>query len=101
MKGKLVGAALLMLSGCAPQTPPAPPPQTAEICVAGTLTTEGIECPALRGEDGRLYTLTGDTRGYGPGDRVCVCGTLPEVSICMQGTTIGVTNMTRLGAVCP
>ena len=28
------------------------------ISVVGTLSTEGAECPALRGDDGKLYTLT-------------------------------------------
>ena len=31
--------------------------ETDEIAVCGVLSDDGIECPALRGADGRLYTL--------------------------------------------
>lgn len=65
--------------------------------VTGTLTREGVECPALRGDDGRLYTLAGSTGDFGPGDRVHVHGTLPDVSICQQGTTIAVESISRVG----
>lgn len=59
--------------------------------VTGTLTREGVECPALRGDDGRLYTLaTRRDLGFDPGDRVTVEGSLAEVSFCMQGRTIDV-----------
>lgn len=58
--------------------------------VTGVITNEGVECPALRGEDGRLYTLAGDTGRFGPGDRVTVRGPIAEMSFCMQGTTIEV-----------
>lgn len=61
--------------------------------VTGRLTGEGVECQALRGDDGRLYTLTGDLKGFKTGDRVTVEGTVAEISICMQGTTLGVTSI--------
>jgi len=61
--------------------------------VTGRLTDEGVECPALRGEDGKLYTLSGATDGFHTGDRVTVVGTLAEMSICMQGTTIAVQSI--------
>lgn len=66
-----------------------------EVRVTGRLTDEGVECPALRGDDGMLYTLTGDTAGFRPGDRVTVTGEVAEMSICMQGTTIGVRTIER------
>ncbi len=59
-----------------------------QICVKGTLTDEGVECQALRGTDGKLYTLLGDLKGFKIGDEVIVCGTVADISICMQGTTI-------------
>lgn len=65
--------------------------------VTGRLTDEGVECPALRGDDGQLYTLAGDARGFGPGDRVTVVGTVAEMSTCMQGTTISVGSIERAG----
>ncbi len=64
------------------------------IIVTGTLSKEGVECPALRGDDGRLYTLSRhDLGALGPGDRVRVEGTIADVSTCMQGTTITVTSI--------
>lgn len=58
--------------------------------MSGTITSEGVTCLAMRGDDGRLYTLSGDTGGFGPGDRVRVEGARAEVSICQQGITIDV-----------
>lgn len=56
--------------------------------VTGTLTNQGIECQALRGDDGRLYTLLGDLDGFVSGDRVQVEGVRVAQSYCMQGTTL-------------
>lgn len=64
------------------------PPASVEI--TGTLTWEGTTCPAMRGDDGRLYTLAGDIEDFVPGDRVRVQGPRAEMSICMQGTTLEV-----------
>lgn len=64
------------------------------VTVVGTLSKEGAECPALRGDDGKLYTLTpNDLGAFGPGDRVKVRGTVAPMSICQQGTTITVTSI--------
>lgn len=60
------------------------------VTVTGTITDEGVECIAMRDSEDRLYTLAGDTGEYGPGDKVCVRGTIAEMSHCMQGTTIAV-----------
>jgi hypothetical protein len=70
---------------------------TDRISVTGTLTREGAECQAMRGDDGTLYTLAGDFRGFRPGDRVRVEGRIAEVSICMQGTTIDVRRIEDAG----
>lgn len=66
------------------------------IRVEGELTDEGVECQALRGEDGELYTLTGDLGGFETGDRVWVEGEVAQMSFCMQGTTIVVKEIGRL-----
>jgi hypothetical protein len=66
------------------------------VTVNGTLTREGAECQAMRGDDGRLYTLAGDTRGFRAGDRVRVVGRIVQASICQQGTTIELQAMTGL-----
>lgn len=62
--------------------------------VTGVLTDEGVECPVLRTDDDDLYTLTGEIGAYEPGDRVTIEGSITEVSICMQGTTIDVEKIT-------
>ena len=60
------------------------------IHLSGTFTDEGMECPAVRGDDGGLYTLVGDVSGFKPGDRVELVGTPVEISFCMQGVTLEV-----------
>lgn len=57
-------------------------------CHKGTLTDEGVECQAFRSAEGQLFTLIGDLGGFGVGDEVVVCGTVAEISFCMQGTTL-------------
>lgn len=75
----------------------APGTEPGQLTIVGTVTREGVECPAMRGEDGRLYTLTGrlseDVRA---GDRVRVVGRDVLSSSCQQGTTIRVQGLTRL-----
>ena len=63
---------------------------TGPICIKGTLTDEGVECQAFRSVDGELFTLVGGLNGFKNGDEVVVCGTIAELSFCMQGTTINV-----------
>lgn len=60
------------------------------VCIKGQLTDEGVECQALRTDSNQLYTLVGDLKGFGVGDKVCVSGAVAEISFCMQGTTIAV-----------
>ena len=69
--------------------------QSQSITVTGKLTNEGVECKAMRGDDGKLYTLTGDLKGFRTGDRVKVTGRVAEMSTCMQGTTLGVEKIER------
>lgn len=69
------------------------PPAPAQLRVTGTLTREGAECQALRGDDGRLYTFEYRRDGFRPGDRVTVEGRAVEVSYCQQGTTIEVSRI--------
>jgi Protein of unknown function (DUF5818) len=95
----LVAATALHACASSPTSPAevefsaSPPGQV--IKVDGVLTSEGAECPAMRADDGSVYTLLGDLKGFGPGDRIRVEGTRQEVSICMQGLTLQVTQITR------
>jgi hypothetical protein len=71
-------------------------PATAAITVTGTLSEEGAECPGLRGDDGKLYSLTPGAIGkFQPGDHVRVEGTVADVSTCMNGTTIVVSAIVK------
>lgn len=72
-----------------PATPVAPD----VLHVTGTISREGITCAALRGDDGRLYTITGQTAGFQPGDRVQIIGEVAEMSFCQQGTTVNVRSI--------
>jgi hypothetical protein len=68
------------------------------LSVEGRLTDEGVECQALRGTDGTLYTLVpwGEkARAYKTGDRVSVTGRVAEASTCMQGITLVVEGVKR------
>jgi hypothetical protein len=64
------------------------------ITITGRVTDEGVECLAVRGDDGTLYTLAGGDRGkLRTGARVRITGTIAEMSFCMQGTTINATTV--------
>lgn len=64
------------------------------IIVVGQLTSEGVECQALRGDDGQLYTLLGDIGTLAVETRVRVLGERLEFSSCQQGITIRVQSIT-------
>jgi hypothetical protein len=75
---------------------PGPSPGT-WVSITGTLSNEGAECPALRGDDGKLYSLSDPSAGgFKPGDRVRVTGEVASMSMCMQGITIGNPTVTAV-----
>lgn len=96
---------VLVFAGCAVGNAGIDSPATADmprqervggmVTVEGVLTNEGIECQALRGEDGTLYTLSRRPEGFKIGDRVLVTGSVAGISFCMQGTTINVTRIEK------
>ncbi|GAC1399165.1 MAG: hypothetical protein NVSMB68_14620 [Thermoanaerobaculia bacterium] len=69
--------------------------------ITGIVTREGVECPAVRGDDGKLYTVVGAGREkLTPGARVKITGEPAQMSTCMQGITINATAVDVLdGAV--
>lgn len=78
-------------------TSPGPPPGT-RVDVTGTLSNEGVECPAFRGDDGRLYTIADPAAGgFKPGDRVHVAGEVAAMSLCQQGIPLAGTTITAAG----
>lgn len=71
----------------------------APVELVGTLTDEGVTCPALRTAEGILYTLTGGQMvGLQAGDRVRVVGLIAGASTCQQGVTV---SAARIEAVRP
>lgn len=83
-----VAVLTLAAAGCNGWNDPSSPGPDV-VRIVGTLTDEGVECPAMRGDDGELYTLGPRELIRGEvGDRVRVTGRLAEASICMQGTTL-------------
>ena len=93
-------AALVLASGaCAMSNGDAasnnkPRESGAAMTIVGRLTNEGVECQALKGEDGQLYTLLGGELGGLPDDtRVRVIGERLEFSSCQQGITIRVQSI--------
>lgn len=101
------GAPVVQLPAPVPPPPPPLPPQLPplfpslpdilfpdRVDVTGTITNQGAECRTLRSDNGQLFSLTGNLRGFGPGDRVRVRGRVAEMSFCMQGTTIDVRLIT-------
>ena len=95
MKPKYLAICFALSLGACAHVAPQEPRSNGQMEVTGVLTDEGVECPALRGRDGQLYTLAGDTGGFDTGDAVTVRGTLAEMSICQQGTTINVQSIER------
>lgn len=111
MSKPMIVVLALALGACAP--PMSEQPRTADparaageasgaerTCVIGTLTNEGVECPAMQTLTGEVYTLLGDLQGKEAGDLVCACGAEADMSTCMQGTTL---ELTEIGSpsLCP
>jgi hypothetical protein len=95
-----------LLLGCAAADQPAAPtrdvntPPEETITIVGTVTGEGVECPAVRTADNKLYTITAPDRSQlRPGTRVRITGTVAGISICQQGTTISAEKIEALGPV--
>lgn len=63
------------------------------IRVHGEVTDEGVECPAIRGPFGTLYTLAVSGFDHAPGTELMIEGRIAGASTCMQGTTIEVRSM--------
>src|SRR6478672_2626121 len=85
--------ALFFIVGCATADPVAKKTESAAMTITGIVTTEGVECPAVRGDDKKLYTIVGKGREkLKPGVRVKITGAVAEMSTCMQGITIEATE---------
>ena len=65
----------------------------------GTLG-EDVDCRTLHVEDGETYSLNVRLGRYGNGARVCIHGTLAEVSSCMTSPMIEVQSL-KPSSACP
>jgi len=65
------------------------------IATSGVITS--VECPAIRGPDGRLYALAGALADYRPGDRVEIEGETADASFCVPGPTIEISQIRTAG----
>ena len=67
------------------------------VALDGTMTDEGVECPTMRTDDGTLYSLALRTpqNQIFPGQKIHVEGTVAQISICQQGTTIEVDKLEK------
>lgn len=95
---------LLMAIGarCDEPRPPSPPsdPKPGDfVRLRGTLS-EDVDCRLLRADDGRTYSLSARLRGYSNGVKVCIHGTVVEVTQCIAQPTIEVQSV-RPPSSCP
>ena len=67
------GAATLMTTHFMPDDLQAGNAMT-NIVISGTLTDKGVECPAMIGDDGQLYSLIGNIEDFKPGQHIRVEG---------------------------
>lgn len=71
------------VAGCKQNLPAkVEPGQT--VTVRGEIAA-GAECPMLVARVDRRFSLSGDLGRFKAGDRVCVHGTIAQMSICMAG----------------
>jgi hypothetical protein len=75
------------------ETPVDEPGTDGQLLLEGELTDEGVECQVFRGDDGELYTLTGDVGDFTTGDRVRIVATPVDVSTCQQGQTVEIVEI--------
>ena len=65
------------------------------ITVSGVVTDEGVECRAMRGDDGLLYTFVDLPAEIATGDRIEVRGAEMADSTCQQGVTLRTVRVAR------
>ena len=102
MRSLMVVVVAMMSLACAASDPAPAQRQESEVSVpaegivtiTGTVTDEGVECPAVRTVENQLYTITGGNRDQlRPGVRVRVTGEIAGISFCQQGTTISASKI--------
>ncbi len=85
-----------------PAPPPGPSPDPKpgdDVRLRGTLD-EDVDCRVLRADTGKTYSLNVRLRGYPNGAKVCLRGTLVEITSCMSTPMIDVQSVSAPSA-CP
>ena len=93
---------LAAVTRCEEPQPPAPAPDPKpgdSVRIRGTLA-EDVDCRLLRADTGKTYSLSSRLRGWPNGSKVCLHGTLAEVTQCMTTPMIEVQSVKALSA-CP
>jgi hypothetical protein len=66
------------------------------VTAVGTLM-KGVECQAMKEDKtGSVFTFTKMPKGFKNGDHVKVTGTVVDISICQQGTTLAITKIVKV-----
>jgi hypothetical protein len=89
-------------SRCDDPHPPGPPPMPKAgtfVKVRGTLSDD-VDCRLLRTDDGRTFSLSAKLPSYLNGSKVCVHGTVSEVSQCLTQPMLEVQSI-RPWSSCP
>ena len=95
----LLVASLTRCNEPAPRLPPPDPRPGDAVRIRGTLDDD-VDCRLLRSEGGKVYSLSERLPYYRAGTRLCVHGTIAEVSSCMHVPTIDVSQI-RPWSSCP
>lgn len=66
------------------------------IVVEGVLVPGGVECQLFQGDDSKQYSLVGDMKGFKNGDHVKITGKRVEISFCMKGETLFITEIEKV-----
>jgi len=93
---------LAAVARCDDPKPPAaqPEPKPGDfVRLRGTLSDD-VDCRLLRADNGKTYSLSARLRGWPDGSKICLHGTLVEVTQCMTTPMIEVQSVKPLSA-CP
>ena len=67
-----------------------------KMTISGKLIRGGVECPAMMGDDGQLYSLMGNIEGFRIGQHVLVTGERQALSYCRRGTAIKIDSIRQV-----
>ena len=83
-----------------PTLTPQPGPHPGDFVRIRGMLGEDVDCRTLNAEDGATYSLNVRLGRYANGARVCIHGTIAEVSSCMTSPMIEVQSL-KPSASCP